>query len=79
MKSPYRLELPGPPLSHIDSGAFSGSFRASKNQKKVLIGYSCSSPKSASDPGGKCTYPAYDFAVVSQIPGLEEVSSKYLI
>jgi hypothetical protein len=29
--------LPGPPFIHIESGAFAGSLRASKNQKKVLI------------------------------------------
>lgn len=29
---------PGPPCSHKDNGALAGSFRASKNQKKVLIG-----------------------------------------
>ena len=31
---------PGPPWIHIDRGAFLGSFRASKNQKKVLTSYS---------------------------------------
>jgi hypothetical protein len=35
--SPSIEELPGPPFIHIDSGALAGSFRASKNQKKVLI------------------------------------------
>jgi hypothetical protein len=30
-------ELPGPPFIHIASGALAGSFRASKNQKNVLM------------------------------------------
>jgi hypothetical protein len=31
-------EAPGPPFIQIDRGAFSGSLRASKNQKNVLMG-----------------------------------------
>jgi hypothetical protein len=38
VRRPSIEELPGPPFSQIDKGAFAGSFRASKNQKKVLIG-----------------------------------------
>ncbi len=34
-------EAPGPPLSQIARGACKGSFRDSKNQKNVLIGYDC--------------------------------------
>jgi hypothetical protein len=36
-KRPTIELLPGPPFIQIDSGAFAGSFRDSKNQKKVLI------------------------------------------
>lgn len=31
-------EAPGPPFIQMDRGAFSGSLRASKNQKNVLMG-----------------------------------------
>lgn len=34
---PMNDELPGPPFIHIESGAFAGSWRDSKNQKKVLM------------------------------------------
>lgn len=33
----YMLDDPGPPLRNMAIGAFIGSSRASKNQKKVLI------------------------------------------
>lgn len=33
-----REEEPGPPFIQIDNGALAGSFRDSKNQKKVLMG-----------------------------------------
>jgi hypothetical protein len=70
---PISEELPGPPFIQMESGAFSGSFLDSKNQKNVLIGYGCSSFRSPKVPAGKCTYPEYDFtpSVVSQIPGYE--------
>lgn len=45
--------LPGPPFIQIDSGALEGFFLASKNQKKVLIGYVCFSPRSPSVLGGR--------------------------
>jgi len=35
--SPIIEEEPGPPFIHIESGAFAGSLRDSKNQKKVLM------------------------------------------
>jgi len=53
--NPSMEELPGPPFIHMESGAFAGSFRASKNQKKVLIGYDWFTCRSESAPGGKCT------------------------
>jgi hypothetical protein len=34
--SPIIEEAPGPPFIHIDSGAFAGSLRDSKNQKNVF-------------------------------------------
>ena len=34
-RRPIKEDPPGPPLSQIDNGAFWGSFRASKNQKKL--------------------------------------------
>ena len=52
-RSPSIELLPGPPFIQIDSGALEGSFLASKNQKKVLIGYVWFSPRSLSDPGGR--------------------------
>lgn len=35
--SPIIEEEPGPPFIQIESGAFAGSFRDSKNQKNVFI------------------------------------------
>lgn len=37
VSNPIIDEDPGPPFIHIESGAFAGSFRDSKNQKKVLM------------------------------------------
>jgi hypothetical protein len=54
--SPSIELLPGPPFIQIDSGAFSGSFLDSKNQKNVLISYVwfCT-PRSAKASAGRWT------------------------
>ena len=54
--SPSMELLPGPPFIQMDRGAFLGSLRDSKNQKKVLISYVwfCT-PRSASASAGRCT------------------------
>jgi hypothetical protein len=44
---------PGPPESHIDSGAFWGSSRASKNQKYIWLAYF----RFSAGLGGRLTYP----------------------
>jgi hypothetical protein len=53
MSNPRKDEDPGPPFIQIERGAFSGSLRDSKNQKKVLMEKFWGESRSERVPGGR--------------------------